>query len=223
MTPEAASLMQKAARCYLAANSPDAACRCLEALGDFAGAARLHESQGRWAQAAAGHEAAGDWAAAARCHLSAGQPAAAAEAYLRAGEALEAAWVLADLVGRYDRARAEAGRVPRDTEVRRHGAELVLARCDAGAGAERAAALRVRAFTEGLGQMAVMVAMRLMPWALAVTAALRRPDLTAELYAAAVAARMPGAEREWERWALRELGDATGVPAPPEAAPPPEE
>jgi hypothetical protein len=48
-----------------------------------------------------------------------------------------------------------------------------------------------------------------------VARSLRRPDLTAQIYADAYQAGNPEAEERWARWALEALGDAGGIPRRP--------
>jgi len=206
-------LLSRAAHCYLGAGLIEEACRCFDRLGDYGRVARLYEQQAQWSQAADYYERARAWSEAARCHQQHRQPLEAARCLLQADDKLHAAWVLADLAHRHTRARIlvedHAGQALAD-RLRR---SLVLGRCEAGGGAAAAAALRLREVALAFGQLEPGPGrQQVLEWSLLLAKRLRRPDLTATLYAAAVSAAMPGAERDWEAWALAELGDAAGVP-----------
>lgn len=209
--PDHAALLSKAVACYWRANCNDDACRCLEKLGDFSGAAPWHERAGRWDRAARCFEQAGQWVAAARCYRQAGEPLEAARCLVHAGEWLEAGWLLAHEAHRPDRARAVLAKVnPRTTEEQ---LALALAQARCLAGNERyAAGNAVRRAADGLAQTAPGWGReRVFEWALALAEVLDRPDLTAQLYAAAVDAAMLQAAEHWEKWALARLGNASGI------------
>jgi hypothetical protein len=217
------SLLLRAAECYLGAGLRDDACRCLEQAGDFAGAARQYESLGRPEQAAAAYQHGRLWREAARCFLACDRPLDAAQSLQNADDPLGAAWVLADLAQRYDRARALAQTATpagdRPAQVLAH--QLVLARCEAGNGNRRRAADLLA------GQLRTLAGLgpdcepeRLLDWALAIAASLDRADLASDLFAVA---RQSGAfhdlEQRWETWAMARLGMAEGVPEGPAAEP----
>ena len=208
-----AQLLNRAANCYLGAELLDEACRCFEQLGDAARAARLHERQARWEQAARRYERARVWADAARCYQRCNLPLEAAECLLKAGERLEAAWVLADQAQRFQRARLVIQGLMTSSLAEALALELVVARCEAGNGKPKRAAVGLRAVVMRLNELGSgPERQRVESWAFAVAERLQRPDLTASLHAAAVVAGTPGAERRWEAWALETLGDATGIP-----------
>jgi hypothetical protein len=205
-------LLHRAANCYLCADRVDDACRCFEQLGDDARAARLHERQGRWLQAARGYERAGIWTDAARCYEHCQLPGEAAECSLKAGDRLQAAWLLAQQAGRWQRARWLVQELTPVAPAEMLALELVLARCEVAGGHPQAAATRLRQVIRRLGELSGLDRQRVESWAFAVAECLHRPDLTASLHAVAVTAGTPGAERRWESWALATLGDATGIP-----------
>lgn len=259
-----ADLLRRAAHCYRVAGWSEDACRCLEGAGDHAGAARMHEKLGRWTRAARAYEHAAEWSNAARCFLQADQPEEAADCLLKHDEIIEAGWVLAHHAKSYLRARAVVERVSSESPELEQQIELVLARCDAGAGAEALAARRLRAFADWLAALAPETAFVTVPevagkdgkkprftcencgkafalnrdlagkrvlcphcrgpitairswervtdWALAVADCLDRPDLGTLIHAAAHVLRQPNAERRWEAWSMRTLGEVVGVP-----------
>jgi hypothetical protein len=143
--------------------------------------------------------------------LKANRPATAADCLVRAGDLVEGAWVLAEHAHRFVQAEELLHRLSPDVAAA-DGAELVRSRCEAGtrhhsSGARRLAALLRRWYEKPRFDV------RLIDWALAVTVALDRPDLAAQTHATAYHARVPGAARQWEKWALDTLGDASGIPA----------
>ncbi len=216
-------ILGRAARCYQAAGLLDDACRCLERVGQLAEAARLHEHAGRWVAAGQAYERAGQPGSAARC-FSQAERWQDAERNLEADDqVIEAAWLLAHRLQRYQRARAlvRAGRhavSERSTDSAEHWSRaLVEARCDLGSGARKAAARTIRTFAEALpGLQSVWEQSRLLTRAREITGALGRPDLALLLHAAACSAGLPEASEQWEVWALERLGTAEGVPLPPE-------
>lgn len=211
---ERRALLLRAAECYLGAGLRDDACRCLEGAGDYAGAARHYESLGRLDQAALAYRLGRAWRDAARCLLACNRPLEAAQSLENAGEPLAAAWVLAEIAQRYDRARALAQSVAPETLAATMERQLVLARCEAGNGS------RARAAGLLAGQIRALASLgpdadpeRLLDWALTVAARLDRADLTGALFA--VARRTGGfrdLEQRWEIWSMARLGMAAGVP-----------
>jgi hypothetical protein len=214
---DSAEHLRRAAECYARAGWDEDVCRVYGGLGDDRRAAPYLERLGRWAQAAGCYERVTQWNDAARCHVQAERFDDAADCLLKAGEALQAAWLLADRAHRYRRAEIEVGRAADRTDHDRLAKELILARCEAATGDEERAVGRLRDVTERLRTLPADAPRgTLLDWGLVVAERLRRPDLTALLFAAAVAAGLHKAEERWEAWALEVLGDATGVPLPPE-------
>lgn len=210
---EAASLLEKARQCYLAAGWLDDACRLSEQLGDHARAGQLHERQERWEAAAEAYVRAGLWREAARCFERCGRTRDAAECLLKAGEPLAASWLLAETAHRFAHAREIAEQIVPTSPPEELLRTLVVARCEAGTGEHPAAARRLRRAMADLGRLeGALERRRVEDWAVAVAQSLRRPDLTALVYAAAFAAGNVGAAERWEIWARQSLGDASGVP-----------
>jgi hypothetical protein len=206
-------LLERAARCYRDAGWTLDACRCYESVGQAVEAARLYESGGFFADAARAFTAAQEFTMAAGCFLRAREPGNAAEAWIAAGNALEAAWVLADLLQRDERARRLVQDLdlasPEDSATR----ELILARCEAAAKDPKPAARRLRQVLDRLGELVPgQGRSELELRALAVASALARPDLEVLVHAAATRHGSRGAASRWEAWAMATLGDASGVP-----------
>lgn len=212
-------LFLRAARCYAGSGWLAEAGRCFERAGRPLEAARLYEQRGEWTAAARAYGRAGEWAGAARCHLRAGEPEAAVECLERAGQRIEAAWLLADTLHRFARARALVEPLAPEAVPDVLRRETALARCEAGAGEARAAAVRLRGAIRRLGEHPAGPGQTdLADWMLAVARSLGRTDLEALVHAAAYRAGAPGAAERWERWALATLGDASGVPVEGEVA-----
>ena len=139
-------LWESAARCYVQAGEPLAACRCLEAAGRHSEAAALYESAGAWREAARCHARAGAHRPAARCYEAAGAWAEAAQSHGQAGDVIDAAWLLAHVLGWHAGARqmldgwqgvagddgahaiGDEGAGAAGAAARRAGADLVRAR-----------------------------------------------------------------------------------------------
>jgi hypothetical protein len=208
-------LLVRAAECYQRAGWIADACRCFEGAQRWQQSAQLHEEREQWGPAARAYFRAEEWAAAARCHHRDGQPASAADCLLRDGDVLPAAWLLADTLHRFARARAVLTEVRFRTPAATLSRELVLARCEAGTGAASAAARRLHETLARLGEVRPGSGRRrIEQWADAVAHALHRPDLVALVHAAATRAEIPGAAARWESWATTSLGDASGLPLP---------
>ncbi len=208
-----AELMLRAAACYARAGWAPEACRCYERSGHHAEAARLYQARGLWAPAAGAYALASAWRDAARCYLQAGEPGPAAECLLKAGETLEAAWILAEDLHRFQRARVLVRDLETDSATAAATRELVLARCEAGLKEAEAGARRLRRVIGHLGELDPGPGReRSELRAVAVARGLRRPDLQAQVHAAAENAGIHGAAERWEAWAVATLGDASGVP-----------
>lgn len=206
-------LLHKASQCYLNAGLTDDACRCFEALKDYGQVARLHEQQERWEDAAVAYSQVQDWLDAARCYQRCEQPIEAAQCYLNGGNRFQAAWVFAEQAHYFNRAQSIIQQIATqsltDTLVR----DIILARCEAGNGDTKNAGKYIHNVIHHFGDLEPGPGrQRIEEWALVVAQHLGRPDLSASLYAAAYNAGVPGAEERWEAWAIKTLGDATGVP-----------
>ena len=201
-----ASLLARAAACYVRAGVPLDAVRCYRAAGSYRRAADI------WARLGAFPEAARDYAA--------------------AGAHEEAAWIFADHLGDIPAARAElaaaadaaAAAAPADPGTAQPAASraadlrrrLILARCNAAenvAGAETLAILtevmrHLEDEVEPLGRASIELR------AVVVAEAMNRPDLVALLFAAAVRGGRPRAAERWNAWSERALGMPLILPEP---------
>jgi hypothetical protein len=204
-------LLRQAAKCYVEAQWADDACRVFEQVGNFARAAYYHEKQSRWARAAHFYALAGQWRSAARCYLLCDSPVEAADCLLRVNQPLNAAWYLSHLAHHFVRAESVARTVIPASRAEKLGIDLVVARCQAGTGAHGRAARELRSIVEQFGELLTMP--HLIEWALAVAEALRRPDLTALVYAAAVNSGVPDASEKWQQWSAQMLGSKIILPA----------
>jgi len=213
--PPAPELLHQAARCYANARWDDDACRVFEQLGEDRRAAHFHELQERWEQAAACYARAGDWQGAARCYLRDNRPLDAAECLMKAGQTLQAAWTLADLAHHFRRAEFTARQFAAESVPDRLAVELIIARCEAGAGSSTEAAKRLKGAVTQFRDLPVDPRrQQLNEWAFVVAEALHRPDLMATIHAASVTSGLLRASEQWERWAMEFFGDTTGVPPP---------
>ncbi|AFZ01316.1 formylglycine-generating enzyme family protein [Calothrix sp. PCC 6303] len=214
-TPEeltSIQLLQKAAQCYMKAGWFADACRVWEQLGEYHQAAQIYEQQENWQKAAQCYEQAQNWAKAAECYLIGDEPEAAANSWLQAGETLQAAWIWADSLQQVYRTKGELSNFIAQTEIQALEIELITARCHASSGKKRESALILR---EQLNQILKLVTpsqRHLYTWGLRIAEVIRRPDLTALMYATGYRAKLPNVCKEWEIWALATMGDATGIP-----------
>lgn len=197
-------LLKKAAICYVTAGWDEDACRLFEHLNIPTRAAYHHERLGRWEQAANCYARVGRWSNAARCYLNCNRPVEAAACLLRDGQSLLAAWYLADLAHQFIRARSIVSTFRVTSPADECALNLIVARCLSGTGAPAEAARRLRSVLEWLSQGPAKP--DLIEWALSVAQALRRPDMTALVYAAAVNSGALGAGEKWQRWAAETLG-----------------
>lgn len=210
---ERAKLLRKASQCYLNEGLVHDACRCLEAFGDHIKAGKLYEQQGDWWQAAYAFEKAGVWSEAARCYRQFEAYNDAARCYVPAGDIFQAAWLYAGFVHQFNSARRLLQECPVDSVGDKLLAKTILARCESGEGNAVKASLYLGEVIQHLGEVgSTAEKSRIEAWSLVTAESLKRPDLCAALFATAYRANVPMVEQRWEAWALRVLGDATGVP-----------
>ncbi len=207
-------LLQSAARCYQQVERLDDACRCFELAGDAAVAGRLHAQAGRHARAVAAFRRAELWQEAAESHLQLGQYRQAAGCLLRVRQTLRAAWIFADGAGEPSRARELLRTLKVADGTDALAVAVVEARCEAAFPIRRRSAVRrLLEVIEAIESETGAVHGRdLREWSMKTAAAFRRPDLQARLHAAAFSARVPGALKQWERWAFEQYGNAEGLP-----------
>ena len=185
--------LHRAASCYLRAGLVPDAARCFRDGGAYERAAQTWESIGVFDEAA--HD------------------------YVAAGLAELAGWLLADELSDADGARSALAQPEPPPEVRlisgagqrelrRH---LVEARCvllDAPSSPDRESTV-VAVVEDVMAHLAGRPAPPrdplLEPWAVALTEALNRPDLTACVFASAVRGQWVGAEERWDAWSRRRL------------------
>ncbi len=214
MADDRIELLRSAARCYQQIERLDDACRCFELAGDDAVVGRLHAQGGRHARAVSAFLRAGLWQEAAKSYLQLGQYREAADCLLSTGQTLRAAWIFADGAGEPSRARDLLRISGVATETQALAVAVVEARCDAAHPTRRrSAARRLWEVVEAIeSENGAIHGRDLREWSIATAAALHRPDLQARLHAAAFRARVPGALKQWERWALEHHGNAEGLP-----------
>lgn len=206
MSAKSHDVLAEAALFYLRAGDEAGACRCYEAMGAWSEVARVHERAGRYKEAIDHYEKAERWADAARCHRRCRDAHGELRSWLRGGEELRAAWVLANALGWVRRARALAASVSPSSEGERLALAMVLARCEVVQNEHGAAAKKVEDALGTIREIPSSSPWREAPlWALAVTEALRRPDLGARVLRAA-AEGGTAFDMTWDAWSLRVFG-----------------
>jgi hypothetical protein len=194
--------LHRAAGCYLRAGLPHEAARCYRDAGAHELAAQAWESIHAYAEAA--------------------------EDYVAAGLPELAGWLLAHELGDAEAARAVLAAAPPDVPAREPGRpfsggeralrhRLAAARCDVLEGESGAESWDGLAALDDvqthLAADSPLFDHLLEPWAVALTEALDRPDLTACVFAAAVRGRRRGAAERWDAWSRRRLRVPLVLPA----------
>lgn len=225
---EQRELLESAVRCYIRAGEGDAACDVLASLGAWGDAAGLHERAGRMTEAATMYERADRLLDAARCHRAMGRLDEEARCLIVGEDLLGAAWVLAHDLRRFEEARAVVLRFDDQASAKVGAKEetiadvptvrppespleqrWVLARCDLGQGRR---AVATRTLSENAPQLAgTFAGSRAVAWALALSDLLRRPDLTAIIFAGSTGAD-DRIEADWDQWTQKTLGASCGPP-----------
>lgn len=204
--------LERAARCYAQAGWGDDACRIFEQLGQSRQAAPYHEQQGRWQWAARAYQQAGDLEQAAECYLKDDCPEEAAQCLLSVKKTLQAAWIWANHTQRTLHAQTLAQQFQPESEQDRLGQTLVLARSHVSTAPQQAA----RGLLEGIKGLRDwpydFIREAYEAWAFEIAEALQRPDLQAQLHAAAVLAEVPEAHERWQNWAHHVWGNSSGIP-----------
>lgn len=213
MTGARLHLLAQAALCFEQAGQPENAARCRERAGDLVAAAELFSAAGDLTSAADCYRRAGRVADAASCLLMLGRPEHAAELWQNAGRNLEAAWILAIDARQPQRARrllALLTPAGRGEELR---LRLTVALCDA---LEQRADALVEVLHEVERELAAVTPVseqaRLARWAVQAADQLHRPDLAAQVFAAAYRCRLRGTAARWRAWARTALGGTAGIP-----------
>jgi hypothetical protein len=196
------TLLNQAAGCYTRAGSIRDAARCFREAGAFRRAAASWEQAGALAEAAVDYEAAGMLA--------------------------EAAWILVHELGDTAAARSVLAIAPEPSdpvaartqtdEVGILNRRLADVRCDVAEGRPLGGALRVlddviaslerRDYFWGLPELE--------RWAVGLAQAMIRPDLVAQVFAAAVRGGQPGAAQRWDAWSRDFLHVPLRLPDPEE-------
>ncbi|MDG6101425.1 hypothetical protein Daura_39825 [Dactylosporangium aurantiacum] len=213
MTAARLHLLAQAALCFEQAGQLREAARCREKAGELVAAAGLFRAAGDLQQAAACFHRAGRTADAVACLLALGRPRQAADLWTQADAPLEAAWVLAvDAREPQAARRLLAGCTPagRGEQLR---LRLAAALCGA---LERRPEPLVTVLREVEDQLAAVAPAseqdRLTRWAVQAADQLGRPDLAAQVFAAAYRCRLRGTVGRWREWARPALGGTAGIP-----------
>jgi hypothetical protein len=213
MTAARLHLLAQAALCFEQAGQLTEAARCREKAGELVAAAGLFRTAGDLHRAAGCFHRAGRTADAVACLLALGRPKHAAELWTQAGAPLEAAWVLAvDAQEPQAARRLLAAYTPSG-----RGEQLRLRLAGALCGAlERRPEPLVTVLREIEDQLAAVTPAseqhRLTRWAVQAADHLGRPDLAAQVFAAAYRCRLRGTTSRWREWARPALGGTAGIP-----------
>lgn len=213
MTAARLHLLAQAALCFEQAGQPANAARCREQAGELIAAAELYRAVGDLTTAADCYRRAGHTVDAASCLLALGRAEDAAELWREAGALLEAAWVLALDARRPEPARRLLAGVTPTGRGEALRLRLAAALC---AALERRPDTLVAVLREVEQQLAEVrpaaEQARLVEWAVPAADHLRRPDLGAQIFAAAYRCRVRGIASRWQAWARPALGGVAGVP-----------
>lgn len=213
MTDGRLHLLTQAAYCYEQAGRLVDAARCRERAHEPAAAAELYRKAGVLTKAAACYRQAGRIGDAAACLLALGRPEDAAELWEQAGDRLEAAWILAAYARLPQRAYPLlAGPAPKGAGAGlRH--RIAVALCAALEGRPAALTAALGEAEEGLAAVTpASEQARLEEWAVRAAGHIGRPDLAAQIFAAAYRCRLRGTTVRWRRWARSALGGTAGIP-----------
>ncbi len=205
-------MLKKAAECYVKAGWWMDACRVWEKMGEYQQAALIYEQEGNWLKAGECYRKIENWKKAAECYQKGEEAEAALECWLKAGEILQVAWIWVDTFQQSHQSQAEIKKILHPTESQKLEIELITARWEASGNKTRESGKRLRELLEVLRKELRPSKRYLYEWGLKIAKEIKRPDLTALIYATAYRAKMPNVCKEWEIWAIETLGDATGIP-----------
>ncbi len=213
MTAGRLHLLAQAALCFEQAGQPAEAARCRDKADEPVAAAELFRAAGELTRAADCYRRAGRTGDAASCLLALVRPENAAELWEAAGNRLEAAWILAVDAGKPQRARRLLAGVTSAGPGEGLRLRIAAALCSA---LERQpnelAAVLGRVEDELAGVTPASEQARLMQWAVQAADQLGRPDLAAQIFAAAYRCRLRGTASHWREWARSALGGTAGIP-----------
>ncbi|MGW4064340.1 hypothetical protein ACWEGE_39055 [Amycolatopsis sp. NPDC004747] len=213
MTTTRLHLLAQAALCFEQAGRLEDAARCRERAGEPVPAAELYRTAGNLTKAAVCYRRAGRTGDAATCLLALGRPEDAAELFGSAGRHLEAAWILALDARLPQRAHQELAWVRPDGRAENLRLGLARALCSA---LERRPDALVAALEDVERHLAEVTPAdeqaKVTRWAVQAADHLGRPDLAAQVFAAAYRCRLRGTAAQWRDWARTALGGTAGVP-----------
>ncbi len=213
MTTGRLHLLAQAALCFEQAGEPAEAARCREKAGELVAAADLYRAAGDLVRAADCYRRAARTGDATSCLLALGRPEDAAALWEQSGDRLEAAWILAADARMAQRARhllagLTAAGPGEDLRLR-----IAVALC---AALERRpdplAAVLGHAEQELPGLTPASEQAKVVRWAVQAADQIGRPDLAAQVFAAAYRCRVPGTAVRWRDWARSALGGTAGIP-----------
>jgi hypothetical protein len=212
--------LANAARCFERAGFPEDAARCYERAGQPAAAAPLYEALATThslTEAARCYRAAGQPGAAARCWDQLGLHERAMQDWLRADDALNSGWALLRAGRQTQRSRSlfRAARCPGPLRALRRDLGLEVVTVRLGGKQARLASLIARAERRFDVPDSAHERADLERDAVLAADLIGRPDLAAEIFAAAQRARVPGAAARWTAWAQERGVGPLGVAGVP--------
>ncbi|MGS2640169.1 hypothetical protein [Streptosporangium sp. G12] len=213
MTAGRVHLLGQAALCFEQVGRFADAARCREGAGEPVAAAELYRRADDVAEAARCYQRAGLTGEAARCLLELGRPEDAAELLEQAGQLLEAGWTLvADA-----RRSAQARRLLTQVRPTQPGARLrhriAEALCAALEGRPQSLIDALLEVEEKLAEVnPASERARAERWAVQAADQIGRPDLAAQVFAAAYRCGQRGVVARWRAWGGQALGGMAGIP-----------
>ena len=212
MVPDA-SLLARAADCYLRAGLPLDAARCYRDMGAYRAAAEIWEKLGALPDAARDYAAAGahEQAAWILAHQIGDAPAARAELVEAEAEAEAAGQAPDQVAGPSAVARKAAARKTAELRLR-----LTRARCDVAENVARSETIGIlgEAMEHLDHDVLSLDPLSIEQRAVAVAEAMGRPDLVALVFAAAVRGGRHQAAERWNGWSQRVLQVSLILPEP---------
>jgi tetratricopeptide (TPR) repeat protein len=213
MRAERLHLLEQAATCFQQAGQYAEAARCRDKAGEPLAAADLFRTAGELSKAADCYRRAGRTANAVSCLVELGRPEDAAALWEAAGNRLEAAWILAIDARKPQRARHVLDDVSPTGPGEGLRLRITVALCAALERRSNELADVLRRAEEELASVTpASEQARVMQWAVQAADQLGRPDLAAQVFAAAYRCRLPGTTDHWREWARSALGGIAGIP-----------
>jgi tetratricopeptide (TPR) repeat protein len=213
MTAARRHLLGQAALCYEQAGQPAEAARCRVEAGELVAAAELFRVAGELTKAADCYRRAGRTGDAASCLLALGRPEDAAKLWEQAGDPLEAAWMLVLGALKPQRARRLLTGVTAAGRGENLRLRITTALCAALEGRPDPIAAALGQVEEDLASVTPASEQdKLARWAIQAADQVGRPDLAAQVFAAAYRCRLRGTVSRWRDWARTALGGTAGIP-----------